>query len=296
MDAATAIRHFGGIATRAQLESLGLSGFNLTAAVRLGEIRRVRRAHYSTSTALPDAIQAVRIGGRLAGLSAARTFGLWTGFDTRLHVALPANASRLRTNLPPSVTDHVTPDFSPRESVLHWVQPSDPGPVCWRVSIEDCVRQVADWADSETAIACLDTARTVLGWDDSQLAGVFRETSALQRTRAAGSRPGSDAGTESVVRQRLLRCGVRVHQQVQISEVGRVDMVVDGARVVIEIDGKSHHSSAEAFENDRRRDAELAARGYVVVRLSFAKVFGDWAWCERMILSAITQFRNIRDG
>lgn len=72
-----------------------------------------------------------------------------------------------------------------------------------------------------------------------------------------------------------------------------MDMVVDGARVVIEIDGMSHHSSADAFENDRRRDAELAARGYIVVRLSFTKVFGDWARCERMILSAITQFRNI---
>jgi very-short-patch-repair endonuclease len=293
MDVAAAIRQFGGIATRAQLESQGLSGFEMTAAVRRGEIRRVRRAHYSTSAALPDAVQAVRIGGRLAGVSAARTFGLWAGFDERLHVALPANASRLRTNFAPSAADNVTPDISARASVLHWVQPSPPGPDCWRVSIVDCLRQVADWADVETAVACLDTARTVLGWNDARMAKAFEVASATQRARAAASRGGSDAGTESVVRQRLLRCGVAVLQQVQIVGVGRVDMVVAGMKIVIEIDGKAHHSSVEAFENDRRRDDELAARGYIVIRLSFAKVFGDWPWCQKMIMEAITQFRNM---
>jgi len=69
-------------------------------------------------------------------------------------------------------------------------------------------------------------------------------------------------------------------------------MLIPGTRVVLEVDGRAHHSSPEAFENDRRRDAQLSALGYVVVRLSFARVFGDWAWCEQMILSAIAQFRN----
>jgi very-short-patch-repair endonuclease len=187
----------------------------------------------------------------------------------------------------------VTPDIFSRETVLHWVQPSEPGPDCWRVSIEDSVRQVVDWADAETAIACLDTARSILNWNDSRVDRVFRGTSAVQRARAGLSRPGSDAGTESVVRQRLTTRGVSVHQQVEIAGVGRVDMVIDGTKIVIEIDGKGHHSTVEAFENDRRRDAELSARGYIVVRLSFAKVFGDWPWCERMIFAAITQFRNL---
>jgi very-short-patch-repair endonuclease len=293
MDAASAIRAFGGIATKAQLESRGLTGFDLTAAVRCGEIRRVRRAHYSTALALPDAVQAVRIGGRLAGVSAARSYGLWAGFDERLHVALPRNASRLRTNLAPSISNELTPDISTRESVLHWVRPTPPGSECWRVSAEECVLQVADWADPETAVACLDTARTIFGWNKARIASMFGAVSAAQRARAAVSRDGSDAGTESVVRQRLLRRGVSVVQQVAVAGVGRLDMLVAGTKVVIEVDGKGHHSSPEAFENDRRRDAELAARGYIVIRLSFARVFGDWAWCEAMIFGAIAQFRNI---
>ncbi|HEX4443471.1 MAG TPA: DUF559 domain-containing protein [Galbitalea sp.] len=293
MDVAGSINRLGGIATKAQLELVGLTGFDLTAAVRRGQIRRVRRAHYSTAAATPDALQAVRVGGRLAGVSAAKSFGLWSGFDARLHVALPANASRLRTNLPPSVADDITPDISTRATVLHWVQPSEPGPDCWRVSIDDCVRQVLDWCDYETAVACLDSARTAFAWDDRRIRSIFHGAPSALRARAAASRAGSDAGTESIVRQRLLKRGVTVRQQVQISGVGRVDMIVNGTKVVIEIDGRAHHSSDEAFENDRRRDAELAARGYIVVRLSFSKIFADWAWCLNAVLNAMTQFRNL---
>jgi len=292
MDAASAVRRFGGIATRSQLATVGLSGFDLTAAVRRGEIWRVRRAHYATSGALPDAVHAVRIGGRLAGTSAARSFGIWAGFDQRLHVALAVNAGRLRTNLPPSVAEEVTPDSSSRESVLHWVRTA-PGQDCWRVPVTDCVRQVVDWADAETAVACLDTARNKFGWNDAHIASMFRAASAEQRVRSLASRPGSDAGTESVVRQRLARIGISVRQQVAIAGVGRVDMIVKGTKVVVEVDGKSYHRAKESFENDRRRDADLAARGYVVVRLSFAQVFGNWPWSERVVAETVTQFRNL---
>jgi very-short-patch-repair endonuclease len=70
-------------------------------------------------------------------------------------------------------------------------------------------------------------------------------------------------------------------------------MVVRGTRIVIEVDGKTFHSREDAFENDRRRDARLAALGFIVIRLSFAQVFGDWPVCEHLILEAITQFRNM---
>jgi very-short-patch-repair endonuclease len=122
---------------------------------------------------------------------------------------------------------------------------------------------------------------------------MFRAASAEQRVRSLASRPGSDAGTESVVRQRLARIGISVRQQVAIAGVGRVDMIVKGTKVVVEVDGKSYHRAKESFENDRRRDADLAARGYVVVRLSFAQVFGNWPSCERVVAETVTQFRNL---
>ena len=64
-------------------------------------------------------------------------------------------------------------------------------------------------------------------------------------------------------------------------------MVVVGTRLVIEVDGRLYHQDPSAFQEDRRRDAELAARGYAVVRLSYAKVMFDWPWCERVVHEAL---------
>jgi very-short-patch-repair endonuclease len=292
MDVVRAIDSLGRIASKEQLAAKGLSGFDLTTAVQRGEIWRVRRAHYATRGALQEALIAVRVGGRLAGPSAARSYGLWSGFDERVHVALPRNASRLRTNYAPSNSSALTSDTSAREIVLHW-QALQRSSECWRVGPRDVLRQMATWTDHETAIACIDTARTILGYTDADIRSVFDSAPIGDRLMSMRSRPGSDAGTESVVRQRLEACGVEVDQQVSIPGVGRVDMVVRGTRIIIEVDGKQFHSREDSFENDRRRDAELAALGYIVIRLSFAQVFGSWPRCQRSILEAVTQFRNL---
>jgi very-short-patch-repair endonuclease len=161
------------------------------------------------------------------------------------------------------------------------------------VSLADTMWQMVKWADAETAVACLDTVRTLFGYEDADLRRLVQSGPLADRLLVARSQSGSDAGTESVVRQRLARCGVSVEQQVAIAGVGRVDMVVTGTRIVIEVDGRGFHSREDSFENDRRRDAQLAALGYVVIRLSFAQVFGNWAVCERVVLDAITQFRKL---
>jgi very-short-patch-repair endonuclease len=40
----------------------------------------------------------------------------------------------------------------------------------------------------------------------------------------------------------------------------------------VEIDGFAFHSSRRAFEADRRRDAELQARGWRVVRITWRQL------------------------
>ena len=44
------------------------------------------------------------------------------------------------------------------------------------------------------------------------------------------------------------------------------------ARVIVELDGEAVHGTHRAFHADRRRDAALAAAGYVVVRLTWERV------------------------
>ena len=90
------------------------------------------------------------------------------------------------------------------------------------------------------------------------------------------------------MRQRLEALGLVVQQQVVIPGVGRVDMVIDG-RLVVEVDGAGFHSDPVAVENDRRRNAELAALGFAVVRLSYPRITQDWAWCERVVLETLSR-------
>ena len=296
-DVAALIDSLGCIATRQQVIAAGYTGYDLTRAVRTGTIRRVRQARYATPGASFDAVAATRVGGLLAGPSAASSYGLWSGMDTRLHLSVGANSSRLRTNLPPSFHERavpLTPDTVGRRIVIHWLVGGavpETGSECWRVPLPVCLRQVVSWCDRETAIACLDTSLTVLNLSRSGIAEYFRDSPAADRLIAGRCRPGSDSGTESLVRQHLEAIGIAHRQQVVIRGVGRVDFGIVGTRVVIEVDSKEHHGDPKAFERDRWRDGELLARGYIVIRLSYQRVTTDWPWCRRVILAAISARR-----
>jgi very-short-patch-repair endonuclease len=51
-----------------------------------------------------------------------------------------------------------------------------------------------------------------------------------------------------------------------------VDFLWREEGLVVEVDGFPYHSSRADFENDRRRDAELLARGLRVLRASAARI------------------------
>ena len=42
--------------------------------------------------------------------------------------------------------------------------------------------------------------------------------------------------------------------------------------MIVETDGWAFHGGRSAFERDRRRDAELQARGYVVMRFTWRRL------------------------
>jgi hypothetical protein len=91
-----AIDSCGGIASTSQLRARGISRWILDITVMHGRVIRVRKGRWANPTVPPAAMDAHRVGGRLACVSALVHHGVIedSGFD--LHVALPANASRLR--------------------------------------------------------------------------------------------------------------------------------------------------------------------------------------------------------
>lgn len=51
-----------------------------------------------------------------------------------------------------------------------------------------------------------------------------------------------------------------------------VDFLWSRHRLVVETDGYAFHSSRRAFERDRRKDQELQAAGYRVVRFTWRQI------------------------
>jgi hypothetical protein len=265
----------GGIAATAQLSAAGVTARALTRLVREGQVLRLRRGVYALPGALRSAVDAARAGGRLSCTSAARSYGLWGGMDGRLHVRVPAHATRL-----PAST-----------AIRHWVD-DDGGSECWRVSFEECLRSTVGCADEETAVAVLDTALSSGGVTLAGLRRIFAAEPARSRRVASLARPGSDSGVESIVRQRLEALGHNVAQQVHVPGVGRVDMLVDGV-LFLELDGFAFHGDRRSFDRDRARDVGLALSGRRRLRISAAQVLNEWEAAAAAIegVLAIPEYR-----
>lgn len=87
--------------------------------------------------------------------------------------------------------------------------------------------------------------------------------------------------TRSEAEQRLLRLLrasdlAPTHVNARIGPY-EVDMVWHPQRVIVEMDGFAYHSTRAAFERDWRRDAELQAAGYRVIRVTWRQLEEDGA-------------------
>ena len=269
-----AAARWGHVATTQQLLSDGHRPHDLTNAVRDGTLLRLRQGRYATVDATPAQRIAASIGGKLTCGSAAASYGLWSGDDTHIHVAVSRNGSRLA---------RATPVHVPVR--LHW-QTISPTSECWRVCLEDCLRAVVRCCDAETAIATLDTALGTGLVNRTAIGRIFRDEPLRVQLIASRARTGSDSGVESIARQRLEQRGLRIRQQVALPGVGRVDLSVED-RLFVEIDGYEFHSSRRSFANDRRRDAAFVLGGHRRLRFTAFDVLREWRRVEHTILRAL---------
>lgn len=95
----------------------------------------------------------------------------------------------------------------------------------------------------------------------------------LRRLLADGSGPSL---TRSEAERRLLEliasAGLpRPETNVRLGRY-EVDFLWREQRLVAEVDGYAFHGSRAAFERDRTRDAELQARGYAVLRVTWRQI------------------------
>jgi len=277
----------GGVATRGSLLRSGISRHTLSRAVRDGYVESVRQGWYAIPGAEPDVVAAVRVGGMLTSVSATRRLGIWTLDDNRLHVAVPVNASRLRA----PVAGQGTLRASDQGVCIHWR--SMPGALQAPVAATaEALMHVIECQSPERAVATLDSALNMGVVTLRQLRMAAAGRSARYRRAVQQCDTESQSGTESLVRFRLRRLGIRVRSQVFCDGVGRVDLLV-GDRLAIECDSRAFHGGDDAGERDYDRDLVLIDGDYLVLRLRYRHVVYEWPRVEAIILGLVRRNRHL---
>jgi very-short-patch-repair endonuclease len=295
MDLIAHLTAVGRIARRRDLVAAGFVDRELTSAVRAGRILRVRHGWYATTDTAELLRQAVRVGGRLTGVSALRARGLFLPRPDRIHLSVPRNAARLRSRHDRRVR------LNPRGGVrVHWSEPSGRSrvPSDWIASDEEALEVVLRTEGREIAVAVCDGLIRYRGWTAARVAEVVARGPRRVRGWATLVDGRADAWGESVVRLRLGDAGIRFAPQVAVPGCGAFDGRV-AARVFVEVDGAQHDeewtgADPSSFERDHEKDLALAAWGGRVVRVTYRQLVGDWEAVLGSIRRAVEDDRAAR--
>ena len=281
MDPLIALTELGSVAYRTDLLAYGVTPFELGCARHDGRIVRVRRGWYALPDAPFDLVRAVRVGGSLTAVSAAIALLLWTLDDGLLHVSVPHNGGRLRSDKTRFVALGDEPDAA---VCLHWRRS---GGADTRIiqPIVDILIDAISCQPEENAVILIDSALNKKLVTIAQLNDAVAHLPRRYRRAVSRADGASQSGTETLVRLRLRALGI--HLQVQaLCGIGRVDILV-GDRLVIECQSKAHHTGIENYARDRERELALIAEGYILLTLSYEQIMFDWPAVEQVIRKLI---------
>jgi hypothetical protein len=270
-DIAALVEALGGMAQKRQLVRRGARDIDLTLAVRRGEVGRARQGWYTTLPESDPRVRAVRVGGRLTGISAVIAVGGWVLGQHPLHVSVHENAARLRT---PHNRFIQLAQRRVANLTLHW----DDTDVASRgtamsVDIRDALVRVVLDEDFETAVAALDWALHTDTIDSTDLARIMQHLPANRRAIAQWVDGRCESLPESLARTRFRLLGYQVDIQVRLNDRERIDLVVEGC-VGVETDGRAFH--LETFEADRTKDVDITIADMHPLRPSANMVFTKW--------------------
>ncbi len=287
MDAAHLVARHGGALDRRRLHELGATDHDLRGALKAGSLNRPRRGWYSTWPERDPRFRAMRVGGRLTGISAVAALGGWVLGRHPLHVAVPTNAARLRNQWR---RDLRRADARDDDVVVHWVGPAhDRTSSTGVVDLVEALELVCRVEPLEQAIAAIDWALAT-GRIDRIDRAVLAERLGPLGVLVALADERCESLPESLARTRLRAAGLQVVPQVHWKgDLERIDLVIEGT-VALEVDGEEFHR--DTFEDDRWRDLELTDAGYHALRPSARQVFSKWSAVQAAVVRAL-QARGI---
>lgn len=265
MDIEDRLRDQDGVARRADVVRGGRDRRALADAVAQGRIRELGRGWYALAEVDPAIAVARRFNAAVTCVSAARLYGLpLVSEDRRIHLSVGGGRG-----CPPAARDR---HLLVHRQVTGGAAPGGTAPVA---SPAEAVAVALRCTDPITAVALVDAARHRRLLTLDELYPLLRGPGTVAgRLLLAASSERSRSVVETVARLALRRAGLDVQDGVLVPDVGEVDLLVAG-RVVVECDGYAYHADRAAFGEDRRRDRELHARGFVVLRFTYHDVMTD---------------------
>jgi very-short-patch-repair endonuclease len=261
------------VVTRVQLEECGLEAAGIS---RWQAERRLHRVHPGVfavghnrlpmEAELAAALFYAGKGAALSHVTAAWWFGMLQAHPTRVHVSAPGRRRSLRR-----VRVHQRRSV---ERVWHKRFPLTP-PAQTLLDIAGVVR----FMELRRALAEAEYRRLVTLAEVESVLGRGRPGSAALRVALDCHLPRL-AHTRSRMEEKFVLLCER-HSLTPPSVSARVagwtvDAVWFDLRLAVELDSRSAHATPAAMEEDRRRDLDLRAAGFTVLRYTWWQLTDEW--------------------
>jgi very-short-patch-repair endonuclease len=285
------------LVTFAQLLAAGLSRNAVAHRVRTGRLHRILHAVYAVGTPFlapwaPEQAALLALGpaAALSHHTAAVRLELFPGdAPARPEVTLPGTSRSVR-----GVRTHRSATLLSTETVVV------DGLRCTTAArtLLDLAAAVSDGALdralNESYVRKLTTSAEI-GRLLARHPG--RRGSRRLARRIATDPPGVTRSEAERLALRLIRrAGLTVPRTNQRLADFEVDLLWPQERLVVEIDGFAFHATRDAFERDRRRDAELQARGYRVVRLTWRRLVDEPHAVVALLAGALARTPPVAEG
>jgi very-short-patch-repair endonuclease len=275
-----------GLVTTPQLFATGLTGDAIKHRVKQGWLRRRHRGVYLVGpleTPLTRAMAAVLAygdGALLSHYSAAVVWGLRPAPGHVMHVTVAGRTVRSRDGIRAHSVRHLHPHDATRHRGIPVTSPA------------------RTLLDLTTAVSARDLSRAA---DEARVHRLVTDVSLNEQFKRYPHHRGTaalrkviqtePALTRSEAERRLLELirAARLPEPETNVRVGRweLDFLWRAERLVVEVDGYAYHSSRSSFEGDRRRDAELAAHGIRVVRVTWRQITEEAAALVATLATAL---------
>lgn len=269
-----------GLVTRQQLLSLGLTPRVVGSWRRQGRLTVVHRGVYLVGAVMPAwateraALLACGPGAVLSHWTAARMLGLAAPEEVPgdvVHVTIPVSAGSRR----PGIHVHRSRKLHAQEVLrLHDMPVTTPCRTLLDLTVP-LAREGHARRLEQLVTGALDRRLTT----EEELRRLLRRHASargaglLRLLLEDGDGPRLSRSEAEAELLRLIREAKMLLPRTNVRVTGReVDFLWERERLVVEVDGWAWHSSRNRFENDRQRDAALAAAGYTVLRITWRRI------------------------